>query len=282
MRIPLLLFLLIFFKSCDQKPEKESPSFSLPEGYSLDDMERILLPDDLEEISGIAWHENELLAIEDESSIIFRLDPETGKILKKKKFEKNRDIEDILVKNDTAWVLRSNGNLYRVTDFKEEDSETVIYDFPINESRDMEAIVADIDEPFVWIICKVCEWDESPDRASIFKFDLSTMEFDSTPGKKIEINQLSGMLSEKELKNLKIQPSAAAVHPLTKEYFLISSTGKWLMTLDRSMNPTSVHLLDRSLFKQPEGITFAPDGTLYISNEAADGRANLLIFNYKP
>lgn len=282
MRIPILLFLLIFFKSCDQKPEKESPLFSLPEGYSLDEMERILLPDDLDEISGIAWYENELLGIEDESSIIFRIDPKTGKILKKKKFEKNRDIEDILVKSDTAWVLRSNGNLYRIANFKAEERETVIFEFPIREIRDMEAIVADINEPFVWIFCKVCEWDEGPDRASIFKFDLRTMEFDSLPERVIEKKQLSGLISDKELNNLKIQPSAAAVHPLTKEYFLLSSTGKWLMTLDRNMSPKSVYPLNRTLFKQPEGITFAPDGTLFISNEAADGRANLLIFKYKP
>lgn len=282
MQYSLLLFLLIYLSSCDQKPEKESSTYSLPQGYSLDEVQRIILPDELDEISGIAWHENELLAIEDESSIIFRINPETGKILKKKKFEKNRDIEEIQVIGGTAWVLRSNGNLYQVSNFKEEESETEIFEFPNLGKRDLEAIVADIDEPFVWIICKVCEWDEGPDRASIFKFDLKTMKFDSIPGKEIEINQLSGMLSEKELKNLKIQPSAAAIHPLTGDYFLLSSTGKWLMTLDKSMNPTSVHLLDHSLFKQPEGMTFAPDGTLYISNEAADGRANLLVFNYKP
>ena len=108
------------------------------------------------------------------------------------------------------------------------------------------------------------------------------MEYNSQPEKLIERKQLKGMLSDQELDNLKIQPSAAAFHPLTREYYLLSSTGKWLMTLDRSMNPTSVHLLNPTLFKQPEGMTVGPDGTLYISNEAADGRANILIFSYKP
>lgn len=282
MRYPILLLVSVFFYSCDQKPEKELLAFSLPQGYSLDEMERILLPDELDEISGIAWHENELLTIEDESSIIFRIDPKTGEILKKRKFEKNRDVEDILVRNDTAWVLRSNGNLYQVINFREKDSQTEIFEFPINESRDLEAFVTNVSEPFIWIFCKVCEWDEGPEKASFFRFDLTTMKFDPQPAGTIEKEQFKTFLSEKELKNLKIQPSAAAIHPLTKEYYMLSSTGKWLMTLDKSMKPTAVHLLNGKLFKQPEGITFAPDGTLFISNEAADGRANLLIFSYRP
>ncbi|GAB3222632.1 hypothetical protein J0A67_11330 [Algoriphagus aestuariicola] len=282
MRYSLLIFLLALFESCDNSSGSTRPEFTLPEGYSTERVTRVLLSEDLEEISGIAWHENELLAIEDESSIIYRTDPETGKILKKKKFEKNRDIEDILVRNDTAWVLRSNGNLYRVVDFREKDSHTVIFDFPIAESRDLEAIVADIDEPFIWVFCKVCEWDEDPSRSSFFKFDLGTMKFDSLPAGKIEKSQLKGLLANSALDKLKIQPSAAAVHPLTQEYYLISSTGKWLMTLDKALKPKTIHLLHPSLFKQPEGITFSPDGTLYISNEARDGRANLLIFNYQP
>jgi len=282
MRYPLLIFLLVLFESCDQTAGKTPPAFSLPPGYALDQMERIVLPDEMEEISGIAWQENELLAIEDESSIIYRLDPKTGKILKKKKFEKNQDIEDILVRGDTAWVLRSNGNLYRVVDFREKDSQTVIFEFPVQEKRDLEAFTSAIGEPFIWVFCKVCEWDKNSHHSSFFKFDLETMSFDSLPAGKIERSQLTGLLSDNVLDELKLQPSAVATHPLTGEYFLLSSTGKWLMTLDKTMKPTSVFPLSPSLFKQPEGITFAPDGTLYISNEAGDGRPNILIFSYQP
>ncbi|MBN7812784.1 SdiA-regulated domain-containing protein [Algoriphagus sp. H41] len=282
MRYPLLIFLLALFESCDYSNGKTPPHYSLPHGYRLEAMEKLLLSEDLEEVSGLAWHRDELLAIEDESSIIYRLDPETGKIRKKKKFEKNKDIEDLLVRGDTAWVLRSNGNLYRVVDFREKDSQTVIYPFPRREKRDLEAILANPNEPFIWLFCKVCEWDEDPSRSSFFRFHLETMQFDSLPAGKIERSQLSTLMPQQELEELKIQPSAAAIHPLTGEYFLLSSTGKWLMTLDGQMKPSSVHTLDPSLFKQPEGITFAPDGTLYISNEARDGRANILIFSYRP
>ena len=37
-----------------------------------------------------------------------------------------------------------------------------------------------------------------------------------------------------------------------------------------------LHKLYEESFPQPEGITFAPDGTLYISNEGKGGTANIL------
>ena len=280
MRYSFLILQFFIWTSCGTSAEKASARFTLPPGYAFDQMERILLPDDLEEISGIAWHEGELLAIEDESAIIYRLNPASGKILKKKNFEKNKDIEDLLVRQDTAWVLRSNGNLYEVTNFKEKESQTLIFEFPSTEKRDFEAIGTDPAQPVIWLFCKVCKWDQNPDRASFYKFDLKTRAFDSIPAGQLEKSQLRGLLPDASLDHMKLQPSAIAIHPQTREYFLLSSTGKWLMTLDLSLTPISVHLLDPGLFKQPEGITFAPDGTLYISNEAVDGRANILKFPY--
>lgn len=276
----LSLFILLLLVSCKTKPEKTNLNHSFPEGYSLTAVTKIFLNQDLEEISGIAWHNSGLLAIEDESSVIFHLDPKSGKIIEKQKFEKNQDIEDILVRNDTAWALRSNGNLYQVSNFFSDSLRTLILDFPIQESRDLEAIASPKNEPFVYLFCKVCEWDEGPKRFSVFRFSLQTMEFEAKPYLTIDRNQLKLLIPDR-WKKVKMQPSAAAFHPITGELYLISSTGKWLMTMDNKWNPTSFHSLDPSLFRQPEGITFDDNGNLYISNEAASGTANLLYFHYR-
>lgn len=280
MKAPFLLLSMLLLVGCRTKTEKSSEFFSLPKGYSLASVRKIYLDDDLEEISGIAWDKGNMMAIEDESSVIFEIEPETGKILAKQKFQKNRDIEDILIKHDTAWVLRSNGDLYRVSHFLADSSRTLIVNFPLEQSRDLEAIANLPDEPVIWVFCKVCEWDEGPEQVSVFRFSIESMKFDIQPYRSIHRSVLKELLPEK-WKKIKMQPSAAAYHPLTQELYLISSTGNWLMTLDQKWNPTSFHLLNPSLFKQPEGITFDEQGNLYISNEGVSGVANLLFFPYQ-
>ena len=42
-----------------------------------------------------------------------------------------------------------------------------------------------------------------------------------------------------------------------------------------------VFKLDPALYNQPEGMTFAPNGDLYISNEGGEGIATILKFKYK-
>jgi streptogramin lyase len=41
-----------------------------------------------------------------------------------------------------------------------------------------------------------------------------------------------------------------------------------------------VFKLDKATFRQPEGICFAANGDLYISNEAQDATGNILLFKY--
>lgn len=284
LRIPIFTLLLFSFPllSCEVKPGEEKSEFSLPAGYSFDQMERVELPDELREISGISWQDGDFLAIEDESTHIFHLDPATGAVLNLKKNGQNQDIEDIIVWNDTAWLLRSNGDLFEVKDFRTEERTTAIFEFPLRVKRDLEAIAPTPDKNGILVFCKICDWEKDLDQASVFRFDIETRQFEPKPVFAISKDQLGSLLSEKELKKLKIQPSAAAIHPLTQEYYLLSSTGKWLMTLNQDLIPNSIHLLNSSFFGQPEGLTFASDGTLYISNEATKEKANLLIFKYNP
>lgn len=276
-----LLLLIGSLVGCKTNDERESSPYSLPMGYSLENHQLVRLDEELAEISGIAWNKNSLLVIEDESSVIFELEHPTGKILQKEKFEKNRDVEDILVNGSDAWVLRSNGNLYRISHFLTDSASTSIFEFPIRESRDMEAFVLSPDKTSIYIFCKACEWDESPDKSSVFRFSLSSLTFEEIPFKTLHLSQFESILP-KDRKKIKLQPSAAAYHPITRELFLLSSTDKWLMVLDQECNPQSIHFLDPKSFWQAEGMTFDEQGNLFISNEAGIKSANWLSFPYAP
>lgn len=253
------------------------------DSYSMGEMISVSLPQELKEISGLEWvGKDQLWAVEDESAEIFRINPQTGDIIQKMKFGKKADFEDLVVIDGTAWILQSNGDIYKVTDPFGTTSETTQFEFPNIGKRDMETLLASENKKALWIFCKDCEIDKGSEGASAFKFDLETLQFDITPFHKLESKDLKPLLQNQNSKSLKIQPSAAAFHPIEKKIYVISSSGNWLSIMGADLNPLEVHRLDPILFKQPEGITFDPAGNLYISNEAAGGQPNLLIFPYKP
>jgi len=77
------------------------------------------------------------------------------------------------------------------------------------------------------------------------------------------------------------KPSAAAINPITQKLFIIASVGKVLVIADKQGEVEQVFRLDPAMYNQPEGMTFAPNGDLYISNEGGEGIATILKFNYK-
>ena len=82
---------------------------------------------------------------------------------------------------------------------------------------------------------------------------------------------------------IKFRPSAAAVHPRTKDIWIVSSTNGLIVVIDHKGNMKDVYTLNRGIFNQPEGISFTPWGDLLIANEAGDKyhSPNLLIFKPK-
>ena len=76
-------------------------------------------------------------------------------------------------------------------------------------------------------------------------------------------------------------PSDVAIHPKTGDYYVLEGKNPKLVILDAKGAIKTVHELDENYFSQPEGITFSPDGTLYIANEAGDDAANILQVTFK-
>ena len=63
--------------------------------------------------------------------------------------------------------------------------------------------------------------------------------------------------------------------------YIVASVGKLLVVADKNGKVEQVFRLDPVMYNQPEGMTFAPNGDLYISNEGGEGIATILKFIYK-
>lgn len=81
--------------------------------------------------------------------------------------------------------------------------------------------------------------------------------------------------------DVSFKPSAIAIHPQTKNIYVLGSVGKLLIVCNYNGEIISVVELNPALFLQPEGICFDPAGALYISNEGKESVATILKFQPK-
>ena len=278
MRIPKILILAtVFFSGCNSNTQPVENLYSLPEGYQLEKVSKVKLPEELKEISGIFWKEDFIWAVDDEYGDLFQIDPKSGEIKTRVKFGKDQDYEDLAILGDTAWVLQSNGDLHRVTNFLQNNPQTEVFEFSHKGKKDFETLVQKPGQNSLLIICKNCEWDKKGE-SSVFEFDLTTEAFKENPVQTLKFDEVAGMESVFSEQKPTMEPSASAIHPITGDLFILSSAGKWLLVTSPTFSPKSVHALDPKLFEQPEGISFDPNGNLFISNEGQNKKPNLLSF----
>ena len=267
--------------------------------YDLDHPDtRIKLPSYLEEISGLSYFDNQKIAcIQDEKATIYILNLEKEKISNKYDFGTDADYEDIAVVDKTAYILRNNGHIYRIKHFDKKDRKVKAFNTPLKEKNNTEGIAYDPLSNALLIACKGSPSIEKENPyegyKAVYTFDLEKEELNTDPQFLIDLEKLDSYkdqnafskFSLKVAKRLHLiesessfEPSGLAIHPVDGNIYMISSVGKLLIVLNRWGKVQEVEELDPKLFRQPEGICFAPNGDMFISNEGQGGKGYILKF----
>jgi len=260
---------------------------------------KIKLPSYLEEISGLSYYrKDKLVCIQDEKANIYVLAKDDELKISKYDFGKDADYEGIAFVDKTAYVLRNDGQIFRVEDFKKKDPKVKKFDTPLSEKNDTEGIAYDALTNSLLIACKGSPAIEKDNPYSgykaIYRFDLKTKDLIEKPLFLVDLKRLDSYrdqstfskFSLKLAKKLRLvesetsfKPSGIAIHPIYGDIYIISSVGKLLIVLDRRGKVLDIHDLDNTLFRQPEGICFSPSADLFISNEGDGGKGTILKFN---
>ena len=261
---------------------------SSPPGYHLGSPQKFVMSESLREISGIVTlrgNGDTLYAIEDEEGKLFYFHPGDGKFTYKK-FAKRGDYEDVTILNDKEFVvLRSDGSLFvfplsLVSDGNIDNVEKYENILP---SGEYEGLFGD-DNGKLIALCKSCPDDDQRDEVSAYVLERGHKDSPATGNSltitghfKVDVSLLK--LTDINRK-VKFHPSCIARHPLTREWYIISSVNKILLVLDDHWKMKAGYPLDPSLFRQPEGLAFDRKGNMLISNEGGDGNAHVLLFKY--
>lgn len=265
-------------QGCENKTKK-TKTLATPALYDLNNPTIFSLPIGLAEISGIAYYpkDSSVFAIIDEAGTLFKIYLNGTGIIKKWTYDKKEDFEDIIMVDSTFYVLISNGDLESLK-FSGDSIITNKSDLAGNSKKvnEFETLYHD-DSLGIILMCKECE-DDQKSKVTAIKYNPDSMNY-RLGLFSINAEQVTKLSGEKKLH---LKPSAAAIHPVTKELYIISSVNKLLLIADKSGNVKEVYPLDPVIYKQPEGITFTPWGDLLISNEAAEsGNPNILILKSK-
>jgi WD40 repeat protein len=272
-----LSFLFLSFTGCNQN--QADKDLSSPPEYNLNSPAVIKLPGYLDEISGIAFYPKDktVFAISDEKGWLYKIFL-SGKMTPQKwNFAKKDDFEDVVLVDSTFYILNSNGDLLSLRFYSYDSIVLKEYPSPLPGKNEFEILYLDKEQNRLILLCKNCASDDNNSLSS-WGFDLAALTFSSSPVYVIDIRKIESLMQEKKVR---FKPSAAAIHPLTGRLFIISAINKVLVVAEPNGNPEKIYRINPRLYKQPEGLTFTPEGHLLISNESKDiGAANILIFKY--
>ncbi len=258
------------------------------------------MPDKLEEISGLTIGPKDkfLYTVQDEKGNIYKIDITSGEVTEKIDFGKDGDYEGLAYHQNTIYVTKSNGTIYQVKDPDGEDPDVSTFKTDLKGKNDVEGLCYQAESNSLLIACKGIPTmgettEEAANRKSVYRFDLKTKKMIPEPVYKISLEKVQQFLKEakhhSEFQNFqsyliqdkfKFSPSGIAIHPRSKEIYVLSSSKKMLLIMNAAGKIQYLAKLDKKAHRQPEGITFGKDGTLYIANEGKGGHGRIYV--YKP
>jgi hypothetical protein len=266
-------------------------------GYTLQPTgSKTYLPPLLFEISGITLIDSSSLAcVEDENGMIYFYDFNLGEITDKKRFWGPGDYEGIASVNDTIYVLRSDGFLFEVRDYRSEEPEVDI--IPTGLPRtDNEGLCFDKKRRMLLITCKEYSGKKSwsGKKRYIYGFDLHTKRLTDEPVYSLDMDDIikcagndNPQLKQKYVKKgskhketIKFNPSDIAINPLTRKIYILSAVDHALAIFSKKGRIENFITLNPAVFNQPEGILFLKNGDMLISNEGGSGRPTILRFKF--
>ena len=276
----LLSLACLLLIKCTNQQESKSPS---PKGYDLTRPEKFELPDELTEISGIAFNKGNadiMYAEQDEKGTLFSLKP-GSKDVQRAKFGKNGDYEDVAIINDQAIMLRSDGALFifPLNASGNAEASTKIWEGLLPQGE-YEGMYADDSTQSVYVLCKHCGMEKSSKTSTVFTLKLTADSLLKKAGENaIDVKRIAELSGQKKMA---FHPSGLSRSPLTGDWYILSSVNKMLVVAGADWTVKEVYPLNPQLFGQPEGIAFDKDNNLYISNEGDKLRmGNVLKFAFK-
>ena len=265
--------------------------------YQLDQVkQRIVLPDELREVSGLTVIDSKTLAcVQDEAGIAFIYDLDKQEIKRKIHFAGPGDYEGIAPVGKDLYVLRSDGVLFLIRVFAKNNPAIDSIETGI-PNKDNEGLCFDKENKRLLIGSKskigkgpayknlrtIYAFDHRRKqlvKTPLYTYDITTIkEFAETNQIQLPTKESRKNPEEKEV-TLKFQLSAIYIHPKSHLLYVLSASDYYLFVFNQEGQIQHLEVLDPKKFNKAEGIAIMQNGDLYISNEGQTGNPTILLFH---
>jgi hypothetical protein len=236
------------------------------------------LPKALQEISGLAVDSaGRIFAHDDEQAIIYQLDPTTHRVIKRFSFglpAVRGDFEAIAIVDRQVILTTSDGVLYAGREGR--DGESVPYVTQatgIGRDCEVEGMVYVSTGRALLFACKEPRTQALAGHLAVLRWSLDRKALDPRPWIFL---RLSGIT--RQLKRQGFHPSELARVPGSDHYLVLSGREHAVAEITPAGAVVAVAHLRRRDHRQAEGLVFAPDGSLLISDEGAGRRGTITVY----
>ncbi len=236
------------------------------------------LPKALREISGLAVDSaGRIFAHDDEQAIIYQLDPATHRVVKRFSFglpAVRGDFEAIAVVGRQVILTTSNGVLYAGREGR--DGESVPYvtqSTGIGRACEVEGMSYEAPGHALLFACKEPRTPALVGHLAVLRWSLDRKALDPRPWIFVRLSAITG-----ELKGQGFHPSELLRVPGNGHYLVLSGREHAIAEITSAGNVVAVARLRRADHRQAEGLAFAPDGSLLISDEGAGRRGAVTVY----
>lgn|SRR5690242_1061262 len=244
------------------------------------------LEKDLQEVSGNTWLDKDhLIVIEDLHGRLYvlKFDDKNATVEKKIDFHKTKgkfDIEDVTMVGNTVYAMWSHGVVYAIENWNSNDPKVTKYPTSLSKHNNTEGLCYDPVTKNLLIACKGASGIAGAKKSdkAVYEFSIQTKMLYRKPFLVIHKKDFEKFDGDK----LDFNPSAIAIQPISHNIYLLSTKdNKCMAVYNRDGKLIGFQKIDDNMMEQPEGLTFSPEGKLYISTEGK-GHDRGKLFEFDP
>jgi uncharacterized protein YjiK len=248
----------------------------------------------LQNVSGLtgSLDPKSITCMQSEDGKAYLIDKKTGKVNGSIFFTNEESFKGVEMVGDTLFAMKENGQLYKIWNLRGASKTVKQVRMGLPKTEIYGGLGYDIQGNRLLVAAKGQKDGEFSKK--IYEFDVKTNQSNPVPAYEITLAQFKEFLNEKKAdknyqklyedyvskanpKGFDFAPASISVNPLDNNIYILSSVNNVLLVMNMQGKILEINKLKKDNHIAPSGICFDEEGTMYITNEAKDGKPAKLV-----